>query len=462
MKMTDSDPESKVREVIDACADCDCCRPPMDPPCDVFAELYRLWDREQESGEPTAAAALRRMADLCNFCALCPCPNIRADLIEAKTRFAARDGLSRGARLLQDVERLARTCGMFPKAFNRLVAGGITGGLLKRAAGIHPGSRLPEFPAESFDRWAAAENLREPAKDGAERKIAYFAGCTARFLFPEVPRAATRVLRQSGVHVHYPGQRCCGMPPFLEGDRNLALELARENIDRLAGLVGDGYDIVCTCPTCTFMLRRVIAEGACYSTRYQEAVGGDEQNIVLPAYVNGRGNEPVKLSKRLYGSILKDEGYFSSIDPVARSRVAQNTWDLGEYLLDLHEAGVLSMPAANRRKRLVYFAPCHQREQEIGTPYAELLRRVAGGRLETIDGRFYCCGMAGIMGFKADFRDASVRMGLPLMEKIREKDPDALVTDCLSCRLQFRQHLSYPVHHPIEILAGGQLPVKRH
>ncbi len=459
--MTGSDPEIKVREVIDACGDCDCCRPPMDPPCAVFAELYRLWDRERETGKSTGPAALRRMVDLCNFCALCPCPNIRADLIEAKTRFAERDGLSRGARLLQDVERLARTCGMFPKTFNRLIAGGVTGGLLKMAAGIHTDSRLPEFPAEGFDRWAAAETLRAPAGDGADRKVAYFAGCTGRFLFPEVPRAATRALRRIGVHVHFPEQRCCGMPPFLEGDRNLALTLARENIDRLDRLVADGYAVVCTCPTCTFMLRRVIAEGACYSTRYQETVGGDEKNIVLPADAKRRGHDSVKLPKRLYGSMLKDDGYFSSIDPVARARVARNTWDLGEYLLDLHETGVLELPAASRQERLVYFAPCHQREQEIGTPYVELIRRVAGGRLETIDGRFYCCGMAGIMGLKADFHEASVRMGRPLMEKIRGLDPDALVTDCLSCRLQFNQHLPVPVFHPVEILAGGQSPLTR-
>ena len=39
-----------------------------------------------------------------------------------------------------------------------------------------------------------------------------------------------------------------------------------------------------------------------------------------------------------------------------------------------------------------------------------------------------------------------------LMDKIREIDPDRVVTDCLSCRLQFNQCLPYPVAHPIEVL----------
>jgi len=157
-------------------------------------------------------------------------------------------------------------------------------------------------------------------------------------------------------------------------------------------------------------------------------------------------------SKTIYGQIFKDEGYFSSIDPLARIKVAENTWDLGEYLLELYDAGVFVLPRTAVQKRLVYFAPCHQREQEIGTPYAKLVDRITGSRLEIIDGRFYCCGMAGIMGFKKEFRENSVQMGRPLFEKIRELDPEVLVTDCLSCRLQFQQHLPYPVRHPIEIL----------
>ena len=63
-----------------------------------------------------------------------------------------------------------------------------------------------------------------------------------------------------------------------------------------------------------------------------------------------------------------------------------------------------------------------------------------------------CCGIAGIMGFKKDFHDASIQMGSPLMEKIRQLDPEILVTDCLSCRLQFNQLSDYYVQHPIEII----------
>ena len=47
------------------------------------------------------------LVDLCNFCGQCPCPNIRAGTIEAKTQFIERDGLKFGVRTIEDVERVA-------------------------------------------------------------------------------------------------------------------------------------------------------------------------------------------------------------------------------------------------------------------------------------------------------------------------------------------------------------------
>ena len=95
-------PEASVRKVVDACTDCDVCRFLMDSSCLVFPELYRLWDKEMESGDKISAGGLRVLVDLCNFCALCPCPNIREDIITAKTGFIDREGLAHHIRTLED------------------------------------------------------------------------------------------------------------------------------------------------------------------------------------------------------------------------------------------------------------------------------------------------------------------------------------------------------------------------
>ena len=453
--MEKSNPEKKARKVVDECADCDVCRFLMDSDCLMFPELYRLYDKEVESGEKITSNELRHLVDLCNFCALCPCIPVRANIIEAKTRFIDRDGLKFGIRTLEDVERMARLCGSFPQLANTLLRGKATGGLIKKAAGIHPEREIPNFPAESFPQWAKKQNLNTRPKKSQSRMIAYFAGCTAKYLFPEVPRAVVEVFQTNGFDVFYPEQKCCGMPSLLEGDRQLTLEFVRHNMDMLAEAVDAGYDIVCSCPTCGFMLRNVLKEGAYYSAEYQASVGDDGAYLKIPT--RGVTDNPGRkkfdlLKKSMFQDILKDEGYFSPIDPMKRILIAENTYDLGEYLVDLHRAGQLKTTFGKVPGRMVYYPPCHLREQNIGRPYQKLLNFLPAINLEPVDGSLYCCGMAGIMGFKRDFHETSIHLGNRLMDRIKELAPERLITDCLSCRLQFNQLLPYKVLHPVEIL----------
>ena len=453
--MKRNSPEEKARKVVDECADCDVCRFLMDSDCLMFPELYRLYDRETETGEKITSGELRHMVDLCNFCALCPCQPVRANLIEAKTSFIDRDGLKFGVRTLEDVERVARLCGAFPRLANSLLRGSATGGLIKKAAGIHRARQIPAFPQESFPQWAKKHNLKTGPEKSESRKIAYFAGCTANYLFPEVPRAAVEVFQYNGFDVFYPDQQCCGMPSMLEGDRQLTLEFAGYNIDMLAEAVASGYDIVCSCPTCGFMLRNVLKENAYYSSEFQASVDADGAYMKIPtagASANPGGKKYNVLKKSMFQDILKDEGYFSDIDPMKRILVAENTHDLGEYLLGLHRSGELNTTFGEVSGRMVYYPPCHLREQNIGRPYQELLNILPGADLEAVDGSLYCCGMAGIMGFKKDFHETSLHLGRRLMDRIKALDPQRLVTDCLSCRLQFNQLLPYKVQHPVEIL----------
>jgi glycerol-3-phosphate dehydrogenase subunit C len=82
----------------------------------------------------------------------------------------------------------------------------------------------------------------------------------------------------------------------------------------------------------------------------------------------------------------------------------------------------------------------------------DLLKIIPDISLEPINGNLFCCGMAGIMGFKREFHQASIRLGDRLMQKIKALNPENIVTDCLSCRLQFAQLMPHKVIHPIEVL----------
>lgn len=439
-------PESMTLAVIDSCADCDVCRYLMeDTPCRVFSVLYELHDKAQDGGA-ISPGELRNMVDLCNFCALCPCRNIRAEIMKAKHAFISRDGIDPAVRLLEDVERLAKVCGAYPSLADKLFRGKRTGRFLKKITGIHPDRNLPIFPGKDFANWAEKNGLRS-RQMGKGKKVAFFAGCTGRHLFPDVPKAVVEVLRRNGIEVFLPEQKCCGMPSLLEGDLRLTLKMVSFNLDRLCEAVDFGYRIVCSCPTCAYMLKHVLSEGAYYSREYR---GSAVRETGTPDRADRSTLRQFKPST--IDNLLRDEGYFSSVDALKRIKVAENTFDLGEYLRDLHNSGELNKRFGPVSAKTAYYPPCHLREQRIGEPYSDLLALVPGISLERIGGAFNCCGMAGIMGFKKNFHPVSVEIGSRLAEKIREIHPERLATDCLSCRIQFDQMLPYKVFHPIEIL----------
>lgn len=101
---------------------------------------------------------------------------------------------------------------------------------------------------------------------------------------------------------------------------------------------------------------------------------------------------------------------------------------------------------------MAYYPPCHLREQKVRELWWELLGLLPEASLQKVGDCFQCCGIGGIMGFKQEFYEASIALGNRLMEEIRAVHPERLLTDCLSCRIQFNQLLPYQVFHPVEVL----------
>jgi glycerol-3-phosphate dehydrogenase subunit C len=148
--------------------------------------------------------------------------------------------------------------------------------------------------------------------------------------------------------------------------------------------------------------------------------------------------------------MFKGVDYLTDLDPLARIKVAENTYDVSEYLKKLTNAK--PAPASNPvSARAAYYPPCHLREQNLENPYRFLLEKIPGLALASIRG-LYCCGNAGIMGFKRDFFQQSLKIAGRLLAKIKAEDPDMIITECLSCRIQFNQLTDYPVRHPLEVI----------
>ena len=443
--------QDTIRGVVEACADCDSCRFLMDRSCLLFPELYRIYDKEKEDRRPAKDQELLDLPELCTLCGLCPCPNIRDDVIRGKTQRVCKEGMSLPVRLLADVQSVARWSAPISRVLNAVLKFEPIARLAKKMAKIHPQRQIPLIARKNFFEWTQEKGLNRHRDQYP--KVAYFAGCTAGYFFPQVARAVVRVLEQNGVAVYVPPQQCCGMPTLVEGDKPTTIARVQSNLEILLKTARQGYDLVCSCPTCGFLMKLLLREKAIYSETYQRCVDAGADEIKVPDPKAGKAGEFIRLKKSMYQAILKDDGYFSDLDPLDRITLSDQVMDMGPYLDRLYRENRFNIQFGKLKGNMVYFAPCHQREQEIGTPYEKLLHLIPGLSVRRIGGTMDCCGMGGSLGYKKKIHEASLSLGKPLIEKIRAASPDAIITDCLSCRLQFTHTLPYPVLHPLELIS---------
>jgi glycerol-3-phosphate dehydrogenase subunit C len=356
------------------------------------------------------------------------------------------------ARLLSDARQAGQWGTTFSAVINPLKRLGPVSAMAKKVLDIHPQRSLPVFPKESFFAWAQKRGLTTPVKHAAKDvpRVAYFVGCSAGYLFPAVAKAAVGLLEQKGIQVFVPSQDCCSMPLIMEGNQPEATKRIQANLENLGACMREGYDIVCSCPTCGYFFKKLLKETAYYSDAFQRQSGADARAMKVPSGAKDQAFTTVPRS--IYQRILKDDGYFSGIDPLQRIDLSLKIKDMGEYLLSLQNSGKTALALRNPEQPLAYFAPCHQREQGIGQPYYRLISALPGADIKQVGSDMQCCGMGGHLGFKADFHDHSLAIGDPLFDRLAAASDRTIVTDCLSCRMQLQHQFSRQVFHPLELL----------
>lgn len=473
--MTLDKPELLARAAMTICVNCEQCRELMeDAPCQYFPRLFHLADRAKSGGKPVSGQDLAELVDLCNACGQCPCRPVQSAIRRAKDAFVERDGLPFATRFIENVQLVGRLCGTFPALVDIVMKNPLLGRMARRLVGVHPDRKMPSFPRDRLAKWVRRRGLDRP-KPAEGRKVAYFVGCTARYMFPDVAKATIEVLERNGVTVYVPEQKCCGMPTYLEGDKPFTLDLVAANLPVLQQCVEDGYDIVTACPTCSFMFKSVLARDAQFSPVYRDRIralavecNGDTGAIAnaLTAEVAAPSGRTSRVASEFLAPWVinynlglhaeadgGDVGYFAGWEASQRIQVAAHVFELGEYLAGLDSEGTLHLPPMEPSEKLSYFPPCHLREQNMGRPWLGLLERAPQADVAPVGQPMDCCGLGGIMGFKTDFHAASLAMGRGLIDRIATAAPDRIVTECLACRLQFTQMQDKPVSHPVELLA---------
>jgi glycerol-3-phosphate dehydrogenase subunit C len=444
-----------VLKIFEKCAGysgCDVCRTHLDDDCLFFPELYRLNDELIEQGETLDNATIRQLLDRCTMCGLCPCPDVRILILQAKAAMASENGIPLTAKFTADIQKTGKLGTLLSHPINRLNNSNMTASMVKKALKINPDRQLPIFAGQNFFQWAKTKGLHLVSEASVDtgQKVAYFAGCSAGYFFPEVGKATVNFLESLGIKVFVPEQHCCGMPLLMEGQKQKALEKIKANVDILIQAVSKGYKIICSCPTCGYFYKKLLLENAYFSKAAQESLETQKNEIKVPL-ASGTGKF-LSLPKTIYQKILKDDGYFSSIDPMDRIKLSQAVYDLGEFLFSFQKEHDLTFKINNPETPLIYFASCHQREQDIGEPYFNLFSTIPEADMIQVGGALSCCGMGGHLGYKKSFHNLSLKTGHALFKQFESEKNRTIVTDCLSCRLQFSQVFDQKIVHPIELL----------
>jgi glycerol-3-phosphate dehydrogenase subunit C len=274
--------------------------------------------------------------------------------------------------------------------------------LMQAALGIHKDKLLPDFAAQSFERWAEREGKLRSSAQGVEAVL--FPTCYVQNNEPQIGRDTLFVLERNGVATAcVKGLQCCGMPAWETGDLESLRRQAANNLERLKPFLDAGCKVVAINPTCAMMMRREYPE-------------------LLPV----------------------------ALRPQAR-RLAELVRDPSELLWEIRE-----QPRFNTDFRstpggpVAYHAPCHLRAQGVGFKGRDLLRKIPGVQPKlTLE----CCGHDGTHAMKVEGFAGSIKVGQKAFDGMRAAGAEVWATDCPLAALQFAQHAGKKPLHPMSILA---------
>ena len=388
--------QKPFKEVMDSCFNCKLCLSECPSQVDIpglaiaarkaFVEANGLPLRSWVLGHADKVAAVAGIA-----------PAVANLAVGTPMERAARERVGRIAGRL-DLPRFRRPFGTGDEGSRRALAlplaaaGPAAGG---RGASGHAG------PAAAAPPGAHARLGPLPKRDvPITKRVAYFAGCFARFHDPEGEAAATvKVLEANGIEVVVPEQRCCGMALITMGAERSVVEDARRNLATLLPLVDRGFTIVASAPSC----------GLALIEDYPRILGTEEAR-----------------------------------------RLADHTIDVHQYLWRLHERGELRTDFKPVPISVVYHNACHSVAQGISEEPIRLLSLVPGVTVRPIEDS--CCGIAGTYGMRAENYDRAQAIGDPLFREIERVKADAVLTGCGTCNIQIANGIKREVVHTMTIL----------
>jgi glycerol-3-phosphate dehydrogenase subunit C len=351
--------------------------------------------------------------DYCSGCGWCTtvCPaGVKVAEMNSQSRARMKAG---GRPKLRDwglgqTDLTGRIGVMFSPLGNWALANRPLRRMMELTVGIHHAAPFPKFSRRTFQSAWKRRHKGDVGRPlpGPDKAVVYFHGCAVNYYEPHVANAAISILERNGFQVIVPPQVCCGLPLISNGIYGEAREKAHHNLKILADYARKGYRIIGTSTSCTHTIK----------AEYREMLDIHDDDATV---------------------------------------VANATWDICEFLLDLHDHGKLDTGFGRLDEDLPYHAPCQLRSHGIGLPAMDLFALVPG--LRAMDMDHDCCGIAGTYGMKKEKYDIGMAVGAPLFARVRASGAAEAACDSETCRWQIEKASGVRTRHPVEILQAAYL-----
>ena len=408
--------QKELDRVFDICHGCRRCF----NLCNSFPTLFSLID-ESKSGELDGVdkQAYGQVVDQCYLCDMCymtKCPYVpphpwNVDFPHLMLRAKAvknRSGAPRWRdRVLSSTDMVGRLAGIpvVAEVVNAVNRSSVGRKLLDAALGVHPEAPVPPYRSNTLRKQLARRPkpaLAALAAAGTRGKVALFATCYGNRNEPQLGLDLVSVFEHNGIEVALVAQEnCCGMPKFELGDLPAVADLKSKNLPPLLAMIDSGYDIVAPIPSCVLMFKQ-------------------ELPLMFP-------------------------------DEPDIAKVRRHIFDPFEYLALRHKAGLMRTDFARPLGKIAYHVACHLRVQNIGLKTRDVLQLIPGTTVEPIE---RCSGHNGTYGVKREFRDTSMKIGKPVMQRVQASGADFYASDCPMAGHQIESGLdpATPPTHPLTLL----------
>ena len=248
----------------------------------------------------------------------------------------------------------------------------------------HDFRALPAIVDRPFrDRWPSIR----PKIENPDSRVALFSGCLQDFVYPEQLEAAIRLLAERNVAVEFPmDQSCCGLPVEMMGEKQAAIDVARQN---MLAIAPDKVDAIITlCASCA--------------------------NHLKNGYLKLFENDP---------SMIRKARHF-----------ADKVQPFSVFFNDMLASASHTYPSNGQK--CTYHAPCHLcRGLGVRQAPHDLIAK-AGFAFVPAEEEETCCGFGGT--YSSKFPQISAQILSRKLDDAMQTGAEMLVTECPGCVMQLR------------------------